>query len=129
MLTITQKTYWRRSIFWCGDPTVAMQDLCCDWLKWLPRGPKYDILISNVLPHRKYDIEYNPCLLPRKQGSVVNMYYVCTMYIQIHHILMKDPSNFDNIMRGWPLYCVFSAFFTQARSQFPATIATTLLHV
>ena len=22
MLTITQKTYWRRSIFWCGDPSI-----------------------------------------------------------------------------------------------------------
>ena len=23
MLTITRKTYWRRSIFWCGDPNIA----------------------------------------------------------------------------------------------------------
>ena len=26
-----------------------------------------------ILPHGKYDMEYNSCLLPRKQGSVVNM--------------------------------------------------------
>ena len=53
---------------------VAMQDLYCarDWLKWPPWG-KYDIFISNVLPHGKYDMEYKSCLLPRKQGSVVNI--------------------------------------------------------
>ena len=34
---------------------------------------KYDIFISNVLPHGKYDMEYNSCLLPRKQGSVVSI--------------------------------------------------------
>ena len=34
---------------------------------------KYDIFISNVLPHGKYDMEYKSCLLPRKQGSVVNI--------------------------------------------------------
>ena len=50
---------------------VAMQDLCCDCRAEVAPWGKYDIFISNVLPHRKYDIEYNPCLLPRKQGSVV----------------------------------------------------------
>ena len=36
------------------------------------------IFISNVLPHGKYDVEYKSCLLPRKQGSVVNIYtYMC----------------------------------------------------
>ena len=34
---------------------------------------KYDIFISNVLPHGKYDMEYKSCLLPRKQGLVVNI--------------------------------------------------------
>ena len=54
-----------------------MQDLCCDRLPW----GKYGIFISNVLPHRKYDIEYNPCLLPRKLGSVVNMLSLFTQWV------------------------------------------------
>ena len=29
MLTITQKTYWRRSIFWCGDPNIRTVDMIC----------------------------------------------------------------------------------------------------
>ena len=45
------------------------------WLAQVPPWGKYDIFISNVLPHGKYDMEYyyNSCLLPRKQGSVVNI--------------------------------------------------------
>ena len=63
--------------------SVAMQDLYCDWFKCPPWGSKYDIVIIllNVLPHGKYDnMEYyNSCLLPRKQGSVVNIYIIINL--------------------------------------------------
>ena len=67
------------SSFICWVVSICICTGCCYarpllWLAEVAPWGKYDILISNVLPHRKYDIEYNPCLLPRKQGSVVNIY-------------------------------------------------------
>ena len=38
-----------------------MQDLRCDWLKYPPPPPPQE-LHTNVLPHGKYDLAYNPCI-------------------------------------------------------------------
>ena len=76
MLTITQKPYWRRSIFWCGDPNLYGEHQYLGkpalpvLLKFPPSCPKSDCVSIPLRIGQKY-WHFGILLLQDNTGNIV----------------------------------------------------------
>ena len=73
MLTITQKTYWRRSIFWCGDPTLT------PFRNAMVRGSS-DVIHSSVFMSlaRPHKVDSQIIVTARMQfGKFCSLFIIC----------------------------------------------------